>query len=141
MDYLLDTNILVHYVRQDKIWTEIRRTYNLFLAKPTPIVCVVSHGELRSFSTQRQWAKSNINLLDFALSYFKKLSIDDPDIIDAYAAIDADCKSRGFSLGKNDLWIVATATLTGATLITTDRDFDAIDPAFLTRVWFDPTFR
>lgn len=42
-------------------------------------------------------------------------------------------------MGKNDLWIAATASVTGATLLTTDGDFDHLESAFLTRVWIDPT--
>ena len=42
-------------------------------------------------------------------------------------------------MGKNDLWIAATAMATGATLLTTDKDFDHLDPTFLTRDWIDPT--
>ena len=41
-------------------------------------------------------------------------------------------------MGKNDVWIAATAAVTGATLLTTDRDFDRLTPQFLTRVWIDP---
>ncbi len=42
-------------------------------------------------------------------------------------------------MGKNDLWIAATANATGALLLTTDKDFDHLDGAFLNRVWIDPT--
>jgi len=41
-------------------------------------------------------------------------------------------------MGKNDLWIAATAHVTGATLLTTDKDFDHLDPQFLVRVWINP---
>jgi len=41
-------------------------------------------------------------------------------------------------MGKNDLWIAATAAVTGATLLTTDRDFDKLAPRFLAREWIDP---
>jgi tRNA(fMet)-specific endonuclease VapC len=42
---------------------------------------------------------------------------------------------EGFSaknMGKNDLWIAATAATTGATLVSTDNDF-----AHLNKVFFD----
>jgi len=42
-------------------------------------------------------------------------------------------------MGKNDLWIAATARTTGATLLTTDKDFDHFDPALLPQEWIDPT--
>ena len=34
-------------------------------------------------------------------------------------------------MGKNDLWIAATAMATGAELITTDKDFSHLDGHFL----------
>jgi hypothetical protein len=40
-------------------------------------------------------------------------------------------------MGKNDLWIASAAKATGATLMTTDKDFDHLHPTKLTRVWID----
>jgi tRNA(fMet)-specific endonuclease VapC len=45
-----------------------------------------------------------------------------PELLDAY--VEIDCFSKGRSMGKNDLWIAATAKVTGATLVTSDGDFD-----------------
>ncbi len=42
---------------------------------------------------------------------------------------------RGRKMGKNDLWIAATAIFADARLLTTDRDFDGLDPLFLNRDW------
>ncbi|MGB1243372.1 MAG: PIN domain-containing protein [Chitinophagales bacterium] len=42
---------------------------------------------------------------------------------------------RGLSarnMGKNDLWISSTASVTGATLLTTDKDFQHLDGIYLT---------
>lgn len=35
-------------------------------------------------------------------------------------------------MGKNDLWIAAAAHVTGATLLTTDADFDHLRDRFVT---------
>ena len=87
---------------------------------------------------QWRWADKKLAQMEFALGYFVRRSIDDPDLIRAYATIDAYCEFIGQSMGKNDLWIAATAAVTGATLITTDRDFDRIAPQVLNRIWVDP---
>lgn len=61
-------------------------------------------------------------------------------IIERYAEIDAysqgklkgekvDFSSR--NMGKNDLWIAATASIFDLELITTDRDFEHLNPRFL----------
>jgi tRNA(fMet)-specific endonuclease VapC len=66
------------------------------------------------------------------------VSIDDSEIIRAYAVIDAHSQRTGQPLGKNDAWIAATASVTGARLLTTDKDFDRLDPLFLLHDWIDP---
>lgn len=41
---------------------------------------------------------------------------------------------KGYSsikVGKNDLWIAATAQVTNSKLVTTDRDFDHLDGVFI----------
>ena len=59
-------------------------------------------------------------------------------LVDHYAEIDAHLQLRGHKMGKNDLWIAATTVSLGATLLTTDRDFDELDPLFLKRDWVSP---
>ena len=60
-------------------------------------------------------------------------------IVDAY--VDIESYSTGYHptrflpgndiiLGKNDLWIAATAVVTEATLLTSDGDFDHLHEAF-----------
>ena len=45
---------------------------------------------------------------------------------DAYAAIKRTREERGLALDENDLWIAATASALGATLVTRDRDFSSV---------------
>ena len=52
--------------------------------------------------------------------------------------IDAHRQRAGHPLAKSDAWIAATASVTGARLLTTDKDFDDLDPLFLSRDWIDP---
>ena len=41
-------------------------------------------------------------------------------------------------MGKNDLWIAATASAATATLLTTDKDFNHLPSSLLTCQWIDP---
>ena len=136
--YLLDTNVLVHFVRGSLVWDQIRTTHQPLLVTPTPQYCLVSEGEIRSLALQWKWGTKKLEQMEFCLGFFQTQSIDHPKIIRSYAAIDAYCESIGQSLGKNDLWIAATAAVIGATLLTTDRDFDRLAPKYLDRVWIDP---
>jgi tRNA(fMet)-specific endonuclease VapC len=47
-------------------------------------------------------------------------------VADRYALIKREMASRGTSLAENDLWIAATASDLGATLVTRDRAFSRI---------------
>ena len=46
---------------------------------------------------------------------------------DAYARLKRARQQRGLELDENDLWIAATASAIGATLVTRDRDFASIE--------------
>ena len=136
--YLLDTNMLVHFVRASAIWKRVRDKYQPLLIDPRPVISVVTVGELRSLALQWKWGEKKLDQMEYALGFFKTLTIHEPDVIRAYAILDAHCEESGQSLGKNDLWIAATAAVTGAVLLTTDRDFDRLAPRFLNRDWIDP---
>ena len=49
------------------------------------------------------------------------------DAVPIYGRIKAVTQARGRTIGDNDLWIASTALSLGATLVTRDRDFDAVD--------------
>lgn len=137
--FVLDTSILLHAVRRDRVWTRIQARYQLLVIDPTPFVCVVSVGELRSLALLREWGDTKLEQMSFLLGYFQITDINDPHVIEAYAAIDSHFQRRGRLLGKNDVWIAATAVAVGGHLLTCDRDFDDLDPAFLARTWIDPS--
>ena len=122
--HILDTNILVHFVRASELWGDIRNTFNLFVIEPKPILSVMSHGELRSLSLQFEWGAAKLDQVEFCLDYFVRLSIDMPSLIKTYAELDQYSIQSGRVMGKNDLWIAATAVTQRATLITTDGDFE-----------------
>ena len=135
---VLDTNILVHYVREDATWETVRNDYQLLVVEPTPVISIVTVGELRSLARQWQWGDAKLNRMEFALGYFLVMPVESTDMVDIYAEIDSHFQLRGRKLGKNDLWIAATTVSLGATLLTTDRDFDELDPLFLKRDWVSP---
>lgn len=78
--------------------------------------------------------------LENGLDDFALIPIRSKDIIERYAEIDAYSQGKltgkplnmtSRNMGKNDLWIAATASITGAILLTTDPDFDHLDKIFL----------
>ena len=132
---ILDTNILVHNVRQDAMWEKLREDYQLLVVEPTPLISVVTAGELRSLSRQWNWGRDKLDRMEFLLSYFQTVPVDSPDQISIYSEIDNFCLERGRVMGKNDLWIAATAALTDARLLTSDADFELLVGVFLNLEW------
>jgi tRNA(fMet)-specific endonuclease VapC len=98
---------------------------------PKPFFCSVSEGELRSLALQFLWGGKKLEKMEFALGYFRRVPIEQSNVMKTYAVIDAYSKSKGIKMGKNDLWIAAVALTTDARLITTDPDFDHLDPDFI----------
>lgn len=60
MKYVFDTNILLHYLRNepDSIVNLLEMKYNPLDIDNTPIVCVVSIGELKSLAKRNRWGKN-----------------------------------------------------------------------------------
>jgi tRNA(fMet)-specific endonuclease VapC len=130
---LLDTNVLVHLIRDDRLGRHLKHERELLVKDVAPAFCIVTEGELRSLAHQFGWGVDKIDVMRFCLDYFRRIPIDTPETMEAYAAIDAMSKRNGINMGKNDVWIAAAAHVTGFELLTTDHDFDHLHPAILTR--------
>ncbi len=140
MRFLLDTNILLHYIRKSKTAQETDALYAPLTDGNEPFISVVSVGELESIALQNKWGEKRMKLLADLLNEVLVADIYARKIILAYAEIDAYSQNKlpnkplpltARNMGKNDLWIAATASMLGATLLTTDNDFDHLDNVFL----------
>ena len=141
MRYLLDTNILLHYLRESDLSLLIDQQYNPLDSNiHEAILCVVSVGEIRAISKINQWGKKKLDKIELLCEELLITDINTEDLIERYAEIDAfsqgKLKDRPISIsarnmGKNDLWIAATASILNATLLTTDLDFNHLHNVFL----------
>ncbi len=138
---LFDTNIPLIYLRNLPVKDTIESVYNPFSAANKSVVSVVTVGELRAFSLKNKWGKLKIQKMEEFLLKFVVADINTVNVINRYAEIDAfsqgrlDGKKSNFTarnMGKNDIWIAATASVLDATLLTTDNDFDHLQNEFLT---------
>lgn len=66
--YLLDTNILVAYIRAGDLGRWIEAAYQLRSTPMIPLVSIVTHGEIRSLALQRGWGAARIRALDALLA-------------------------------------------------------------------------
>lgn len=135
---VLDTNLLVRYIRQDRLSQWVEAQYGLLRSVMPLLISVVSEGEMRGLALQFGWGNEKQQTMQALLDYLTIIPLPFAHIVDAYAQIDDYSRRRGVAMGKNDLWIAATAHVTEARLLTTDWDFDHLHPAFLTRDWIDP---
>lgn len=59
MDFVLDTNILVHFVRSDAHIRQLDEQFSLFAPGNAAFISLVSVGEIRSLAFQFNWGKKN----------------------------------------------------------------------------------
>ncbi len=135
---ILDSNILLHYIRESPLAEVIEARYALTTADPAPLVSVVSEGELRALALRLAWGAAKRQRMEGLLSYFTVIPLPFADVVKTYAEIDDYSRRKGVTMGKNDIWIAATASVTGSRLLTTDKDFDHLDGVYLGRDWMDP---
>jgi tRNA(fMet)-specific endonuclease VapC len=141
MKYVLDTNILLHYLRASPIALQIDAKYNPLNSNVNDaIICVVSVGELKAIAKTNHWGRTRLEQLELFLDELVVTDIHAEDLLERYAEIDAFSNGKllgrplgmtSRNMGKNDLWIAATASVLEATLLTTDLDFNHLHNEFL----------
>ena len=87
---------------------------------------------MRPSAKQRGWGADRLDRLRAALAELVIVDINNHEVLERYAEIRAADRAGGWNLSHNDTWIAATASVTGGTLLTTDRDFERIDRRFAT---------
>ena len=89
---LLDTGIVLGYATRAGYAEYVEKKFDIFAN--TPLVSVVTKGEIYSLSIQRNWGANKLKLLDELLRKLPVVDINDDQIIRRYAEIDA------YSLGE-----------------------------------------
>ena len=117
---IYDTNLLINHVR--------RRS----LPPVKTIIPIVVVGELEAFSLKADWGSQKIDFMRYMIDRYPIADLEF-DVIPVYAKIDtfsqgklktAPLSSSARNMGKNDIWIAATALYLDMELHTTDNDFD-----------------
>jgi tRNA(fMet)-specific endonuclease VapC len=127
----LDTNVLVHWVRQDSMGKHLMNAYSLEQRAERPLVSTIVEGEVRGLAMCWKWGPAKVTRLDEILAELVRVEAGHPDIVHAYAGLYFEDQSRGTNTGENDLWIAATAKATAAVLLTSDKDFGWMSPGLV----------
>jgi tRNA(fMet)-specific endonuclease VapC len=153
MRYVFDTNVLIHLIRNSTTWQFIEQKYAPFDKTNQVFISFASVAEVLSMAMQLGWGKEKLNSL---AELFKEIEIatvsgnSNDLLIQAYVEIDSFSQGKNptFSLpqgitsrnmGKNDIWIAATAYALSATLMTTDKDFSHLHQIFFEVIYEDST--
>lgn len=140
--YVLDTNILFHYVRQSELFHEVEGKLNLLGKDAIPIIASVTIGEMEGFVQRQQWAQSKVSRLKNLVNKIAVIDIasSDDQLMNAYAtlwnysknALPGNKLGQSIGIGQNDVWIAALTHTVGAELVTTDGDFDHLNGKWIT---------
>ena len=138
MNLLFDTNILLSLAKD----TRARQTLKVINPGDEKIFAsVATIGELKSIILQNNWGPRKLQSLDEILAEIIITDINE-NLVNTYVEIDAfsQCRNPSYpnrsfatprNMGKNDLWIAATAALVGLKLVTTDADFNHLHQVFI----------
>jgi tRNA(fMet)-specific endonuclease VapC len=135
---LLDTNILILLARGKALALKIEAEFKLTERPERPLICVVSVGEALAIARKHAWGGDKLARLQELLRNVVVADINATRVLDRYSQVKVSLEQRGFSLSDNDKWIAAVSGVTGAVLLTTDKDFDPLHPDLVERVWLDP---
>jgi tRNA(fMet)-specific endonuclease VapC len=102
-----------------------------------PLISIVTIGEMLAFVKRGNWGSWKRSILEELFQDLLIMKISD-QVLEIYAEIDTYLIRAGKAVEQNDIWIAATAIASGAHLLTTDKDFDPLYPAYLDRTWIDP---
>jgi tRNA(fMet)-specific endonuclease VapC len=119
-NYLLDTNIVIHFFAQDEdIESRLGKAEKVFL----PIIVL---GELFFGAFNSKEITSNLDkLLSFA-SQFELILLDE-ETSREYGRIKAELRRKGRPIPDNDIWLAALARQYDAVIASRDNHFEFID--------------
>lgn len=140
--YVLDTSILLHYVRHSDLARQVEDKLSLLAKDAVPIIASVTVGEMQGFVQRQQWGASKVKRLKKLVE--KMILVDiaavDDELMNAYATIWNYSKNtlpgnklgHSIGIGQNDVWIAALARAAKAELVTTDGDFSHLNDKWIT---------
>jgi predicted nucleic acid-binding protein len=145
--YILDTNIFVLLAKNEFFGNFFEEEYQN-QASAEFYYTMISLGELDSIIKKNNWGNKRVIELNNIVKGFKLIGMKSIKIIEAYGTLDAFSQGKlksnplpngitARNMGKNDLWIAATAYATNATLITTDKDFTHLNQQFISIDYID----
>jgi predicted nucleic acid-binding protein len=131
----------LHRIRRSVKFEELEQRFHFTGNDNRLFLSIISVGEIESLAYQLNWGNEKWESLEKILRSISLLGIYE-ETIHAYARIDAYSQGKlkdaplpsgitSRNMGKNDLWLAATAHVGNFDFVTNDRDFDHLDQVFL----------
>ena len=139
MRYTLDTNVLLFYVRDNETRKFIEENYAPFSSENESLISIVSIGEIMVLASANNWGDRKLKLVQKLIDKLVIVELSYEDVLDNYIEIEEynrnihrTRKREGshIKMGKNDVWIAATAMAASTSLLTSDKDFEHLDGEF-----------
>jgi len=137
--YLLDTGIVLLATRASNASKMIDAQFGLSASSFRPAICEISVGELLAFANAQHWGERRKAALMERLKASLIVPISHPGVHQRWADMQSALQASGVTVRQNDIWIAATASVTGLAVLSTDRDFKRFAPLGLVQaVVVDP---
>lgn len=146
MRYVFDTSTIIIYLKDEAIKRIVEKKLKPFDEENIVVISAVTLGEIESIIIQNKWGEKRQEGLFELLEDIVVADINNDVMIEAYGKIDAFSQNRlpnkplgtsARNMGKNDLWIAATANVTNATLISADKDFLHLKDEYIDLIFID----
>ncbi len=140
--YVLDTSVVLNLIRGNALGKKIDQAFGLTSAFHRQLVSIVTEAELWVMADRNDWGSEKRAALQHALDSLVIIPIDSKDMVQAYvdiSTVDLAAAAGARNMGKNDIWIAATALYTELPLLTTDKDFRFLNNKLLQVMWVDPS--
>ena len=139
MNYLLDTNIILLYTKGSKFSQRFEDKYQLFSGAHQLATSIVCLGEIDAIIKKSGIGSKRQERIMDLLKPINVAGIAFDEVINAYGDIDAYSQGKlpnpspftARNMGKNDIWIAATAHVYELTLLTADQDFAHLADAYI----------
>ena len=115
---LLDTNVIIRYIKDEGNLDDIFEQQNLYYSS-------ITLGELFFGAECSKKKKENASVYFDFCSELEEIKVDSA-VTPFYAKIKAQLKADGHPIPENDMWIAACAMTYNLTVVTADKHFTFI---------------
>ena len=133
MKLAIDTNAYRLMMDGEARAVRLARTAERLLM-PVPVLAELRYG----FLNGKKGRENEATLARFLDRARVEVLCCDAETAVRYAELKLQLKRQGTPIPLNDVWIAASAAETGSVLLTTDHDFDHLNPSPVSVWWLDP---